>query len=321
MQAPSALAEVEASPAGNPGGQRPAQGLADAIAFTRGCAAAVLMAPGGSVAAVAPRDAVVPAPVLAAVQRGLAKIGEGSTLTLLLPRYTVIARRLADQRVLLGLLEPRADSAALRGALDSVLPVTLISRAAAQGAALPPPGPPPSRQPSPVNAAVRPAPSRVEGPRLRHWPVVWSISLALAALVAIVGWILWAQQTSQTGGVQATQTVAPTSEPSAPASGQPSPSPPTTLPSSAPSVNPVAPVRLTFAGDLAYGSSGPGVQALQARLRQLRYFLYPEDTGYFGDATFGAVYTFQRDRHLPTTGVGDQATVNALNACDQSCSH
>jgi peptidoglycan hydrolase-like protein with peptidoglycan-binding domain len=86
-------------------------------------------------------------------------------------------------------------------------------------------------------------------------------------------------------------------------------------------VTPVVPVRLAFTGDLAYGSSGPGVQALQARLRQLRYFLYPEDTGYFGDATYGAVYTFQRDRHLPTTGVADQATVSALNACDQSCSY
>jgi peptidoglycan hydrolase-like protein with peptidoglycan-binding domain len=84
-------------------------------------------------------------------------------------------------------------------------------------------------------------------------------------------------------------------------------------------VTAAVPVRLAFTGDLVYGSSGPAVQALQVRLRQLRYFLYPEDTGYFGDATYGAVYTFQRDRHLPTTGVADQATVNALNACDQSC--
>jgi hypothetical protein len=299
--------------------------LADAIAFTRGCTAAVLLAPDGSVAAVAPRDAVVPAPVLEAVRRGLARMGEGATLTVLLPRYTVIARRLPDQRVLLGLLEPRADSATLRGALDSVLPVTLAPRAGGGGAS--PFATPPSPVPLPRVSEAAPAgvaasaPIHVEGPVRRRWPVAWGIFLALGALLAFGLWILLAQQNPQTGGVQPTQTLAPTPEPSAPASAQPSPSLPVTLPSSAPVVNQGAPVRLALTRDLAYGSSGPDVQTLQARLRQLRYFLYPEDTGYFGDATYGAVYTFQRDRHLPTTGVADQATVSALNACDQSCSY
>ncbi len=96
---------------------------------------------------------------------------------------------------------------------------------------------------------------------------------------------------------------------------------PSVLPSSAPLPSAVLPIRLAFAGDLAYGTSGEPVRALQSRLRQLRYFVYPEETGYFGDATYGAVYTFQRDRHLPTTGIADAATVSALNACDQSCSY
>jgi hypothetical protein len=162
-------------------------------------------------------------------------------------------------------------------------------------------------------------PAAVEGLAPRRWPVARSIFLAVAALVAIALWLLWAQPNPQIGGVQPTETLAPTSEPSVPANAKPSPSPTTTLPSISPSVTAAVPVRLAFTGDLVYGSSGPAVQALQVRLRQLRYFLYPEDTGYFGDATYGAVYTFQRDRHLPTTGVADQATVSALNACDQSC--
>jgi peptidoglycan hydrolase-like protein with peptidoglycan-binding domain len=80
-----------------------------------------------------------------------------------------------------------------------------------------------------------------------------------------------------------------------------------------------AAVALTYAGDLAHGSSGDAVRALQARLRQLHYYAYPTDTGYFGDATVGAVYTFQQARGLPATGVADRATIAALNACDQSC--
>jgi peptidoglycan hydrolase-like protein with peptidoglycan-binding domain len=63
------------------------------------------------------------------------------------------------------------------------------------------------------------------------------------------------------------------------------------------------------------------VAALQERLRQLGYFTYPQDTGYFGVATYGAVFTFQHVRLLPTTGAADARTVEELNDCDQSCAN
>jgi peptidoglycan hydrolase-like protein with peptidoglycan-binding domain len=80
-------------------------------------------------------------------------------------------------------------------------------------------------------------------------------------------------------------------------------------------------VRLAYSGDLHYRSSGPGIARLQARLRQLHYYNYPDLTGYFGDATFGAVWTFQQERHIPASGIADKRTIDALNACDASCTY
>jgi hypothetical protein len=80
-----------------------------------------------------------------------------------------------------------------------------------------------------------------------------------------------------------------------------------------------APILLNAGEVLARGSQGESVTMLQARLRQLGYFTYPQDTGYFGDATYGAVFTFQAAHGLPANGVADAATVDALNACDPSC--
>jgi hypothetical protein len=112
----------------------------------------------------------------------------------------------------------------------------------------------------------------------------------------------------------------PVSSPSATASALPSPTGSPVVPS--PSASPVAsPLALTFTRALTQGVSGPDVAALQERLRQLGYFTYPQDTGYFGDATYGAVFTFQQVRLLPTTGVADSRTVEELNDCDQSCAN
>ena len=80
-----------------------------------------------------------------------------------------------------------------------------------------------------------------------------------------------------------------------------------------------SPIILQAGGPLARGTSGDAVRMLQSRLRQLGYFTYPQDTGYFGDATYGAVFTFQAGHGLPATGVADAATIDALNACDLSC--
>jgi len=80
-----------------------------------------------------------------------------------------------------------------------------------------------------------------------------------------------------------------------------------------------SPIILRAGGPLARGTSGDAVRMLQSRLRQLGYFTYPQDTGYFGDATYGAVFTFQAAHGLPASGVADAATIDALNACDLSC--
>jgi len=80
-----------------------------------------------------------------------------------------------------------------------------------------------------------------------------------------------------------------------------------------------SPIILQAGGPLARGTSGDAVRTLQSRLRQLGYFTYPQDTGYFGDATYGAVFTFQAAHGLPATGIADAATIGTLNACDLSC--
>jgi peptidoglycan hydrolase-like protein with peptidoglycan-binding domain len=56
---------------------------------------------------------------------------------------------------------------------------------------------------------------------------------------------------------------------------------------------------------------------LQIRLRELGYFGYAENTGYFGDATEQAVMRFQHDSGRPETGEVDAATVAALNRAVQ----
>ncbi|QSJ19914.1 peptidoglycan-binding protein [Nostoc sp. UHCC 0702] len=62
---------------------------------------------------------------------------------------------------------------------------------------------------------------------------------------------------------------------------------------------------------LSEGSSGPAVTRLQQRLRQLGYF-YPNPTGNFKRITRDAVIAFQRNSGIPTTGVVNQQTWDAL---------
>ena len=147
-------------------------------------------------------------------------------------------------------------------------------------------------------------------------PLVAILLLAGALLVA--GFFAWRVGLRPSGGsapaVGATPpgSRAPTAAPSPSIASAPSPTP-------SPAPSPA--VQLTYGRSLARGDSGGDVRALQERLRQLRYFTYPVDTGYFGDATYGAVFTFQQRQGLPTSGVADHATVNALNSCDHACAY
>ncbi|TSC83770.1 MAG: hypothetical protein G01um101413_910 [Parcubacteria group bacterium Gr01-1014_13] len=80
------------------------------------------------------------------------------------------------------------------------------------------------------------------------------------------------------------------------------------LPSTA---SPVA----VFRTQLRVGSKGNEVKALQAKLRELGFFTYPTDTGFFGGVTRKAVVAFQKDQGLkPYPGHVGPATRAALNS-------
>jgi peptidoglycan hydrolase-like protein with peptidoglycan-binding domain len=55
-----------------------------------------------------------------------------------------------------------------------------------------------------------------------------------------------------------------------------------------------------------------GAALLQQRLHAQGYLTNDKKTGKLDDATEAALRSFQRDRHLPATGIPDDATVNAL---------
>ncbi len=62
---------------------------------------------------------------------------------------------------------------------------------------------------------------------------------------------------------------------------------------------------------LTLGDAGKDVQALQAKLKELRYF-DSALTGYYGSLTKIAVQSFQSDRQMPNSGIADASTLQAL---------
>jgi Putative peptidoglycan binding domain/L,D-transpeptidase catalytic domain len=64
---------------------------------------------------------------------------------------------------------------------------------------------------------------------------------------------------------------------------------------------------------LGAGDSGARVRVLQARLRQIGWYL-TDVTGAYGDVTTAAVRGFQAKRHLPVTGYVDRRTLDRLEA-------
>ncbi|QNU28155.1 peptidoglycan-binding protein [Geobacillus sp. 46C-IIa] len=63
---------------------------------------------------------------------------------------------------------------------------------------------------------------------------------------------------------------------------------------------------------LTIGARGEEVKRVQANLKQLGYFTYPEITGYYGTVTADAVRRFQKDAKLQATGIVDDATYERL---------
>jgi peptidoglycan hydrolase-like protein with peptidoglycan-binding domain len=62
---------------------------------------------------------------------------------------------------------------------------------------------------------------------------------------------------------------------------------------------------------LTLGDAGKDVQTLQARLKELRHF-DSAFTGYYGELTKVAVQSFQTAQKLPTSGIADRQTLQAL---------
>jgi hypothetical protein len=109
----------------------------------------------------------------------------------------------------------------------------------------------------------------------------------------------------------AAPTLAPTLAPTAPAAT------PTSAVATAAALTSQTP--LAFTRNLNRESNGSEVVQLQQRLRELGYFDYPDNTGYFGAETARALAEFQAQRGLAVTGIADRGTVAALNRCGEDC--
>lgn len=74
--------------------------------------------------------------------------------------------------------------------------------------------------------------------------------------------------------------------------------------------------RAVYVRTLRVGSRGNDVKQLQQQLRELGYFKYPTNTGYFGPATRAAVVAFQKSEGLRPypgwVGPGTRAALNSL---------
>ncbi|MBL0387337.1 C40 family peptidase [Tumebacillus sp. ITR2] len=65
---------------------------------------------------------------------------------------------------------------------------------------------------------------------------------------------------------------------------------------------------------ITIGSTGNDVTQVQADLRLLGYFTYPENTGYYGEITADAVRAFQRDHGIEVNGKVGTETGPAIQA-------
>jgi hypothetical protein len=80
-------------------------------------------------------------------------------------------------------------------------------------------------------------------------------------------------------------------------------------------VSPVVVPKTVFRSSLGLGSKGQEVVALQQKLRELGFFKFPTNTGYYGSVTKAAVIAFQKKYNLkPYPGIVGPLTRAALNS-------
>lgn len=77
------------------------------------------------------------------------------------------------------------------------------------------------------------------------------------------------------------------------------------------SAQPKAPTQAIQRSQLAQGDYGSEVGQLQRRLKELGFF-EPSVTEYYGDLTQAAVSNFQRSQGIPSSGIADTQTLEAL---------
>lgn len=159
-------------------------------------------------------------------------------------------------------------------------------------------------------------------PLQRNDPVLISAAL-LVALGGLGGSLAPGIMKQTTSAVPTTISQPTTAVPNALAATTAIPAPAATVaPALAATPAPAAPempTQLVYRTPLQRNSQGAAVVQLQQRLRELGYFIYPENTGFFGTVTAQAVSQFQRARSLAITGIADQTLIAALNACTNAC--
>ncbi len=154
-----------------------------------------------------------------------------------------------------------------------------------------------------------------------------SAVFALAGCTRSIDHVVAQPMPHPTGGTASTGTPAEPNTPSGSAVPPGSAAPSSAAPSRSTSASPAAPSvpvasatpppsttatpSDTVVQGLRPGSSGPAVQALQERLRDLHYDPGPID-GRYGAATGFAVDALQKVNDLPVTGIADDKTLAAL---------
>lgn len=170
--------------------------------------------------------------------------------------------------------------------------------------------------------ATRPAASATRRIWRRVFDPMFGYALALV-LFGAVGFRLAGVEAASLHGhaVTVQPTVAAADEaPARPVTSPVVPTPrPTTMPPTLGGAAADGTEMLSFDRNFAPGQNGLPIAQLQQRLRALGYFTYPENTGFFGKVTQDAVAQFQTDHQLPSTGIPDRKTINALNQCGQAC--
>jgi hypothetical protein len=292
--------------------------------------ATVLLDADGSPIGSEPPDVVFPAAALTCAQQALRERPDQHGFTVALERHLLDIKRLADGRALVNLVAAADVGVSARAARPSPPPteqkpppsspppdpleapaLLLAARTRTETASRAPATTPALLPALKTKAPPPPVPAlgwKVPARRGQRPSAAILVALLLPLAVVLFGFgLAWPLVH---GGVRLAAPEASLPPTSAPGGPSTSPSPAPTAPPQ-PAIVPMT--------TLGPGDRGPAVRALQARLRQLGYFSYRIDTGYYGPITIGAVGAFQLDRRLRETGVAGLDTIAALNHCVASC--